>query len=122
MRRKVAERGEGNFGCILWAVLLGVVVLVAFKVVPVKISSAEMYDFMDERAKFAANNTPEQIQKAILDKAQQLRLPVDKDHVKIERIGDNIRMEVTYSVPVDLYVTTWNWHFDHQIERPIFIF
>ena len=122
MLRKRGERGEGNLGCIFWVLLLGVVVLVSLKVVPVKVNSAEMYDFMEEQAKFAANNTPTQIQKAILDKAAVLRIPLDKEHVKVERVGDNIRLEASYTVPVDFYVMTWNWHFDHQIDRPIFIF
>ncbi|MDP9120242.1 MAG: hypothetical protein M3O15_02570 [Acidobacteriota bacterium] len=122
MVRRSAERGEGNLGCILWALVLGVVVLVAVKMVPVKINSAELYDFMEEQSKFAANNSPEQIEKRILGRALELKLPLAKEQVKVQRVGDNIRMEATYDVPVEFPGYTYVWHFDHQIDRPIFIF
>jgi hypothetical protein len=122
MRRRFAERGEGNAGCIFWAVVLAVGILIAWKTVPVKISSAQLYDFMEEQAKFAANLPPPEIAKKILWKAQELKLPVDKDHIKVERVGDNIRMEASYTVPIEFPGYTYEWHFDHQVDRPIFIF
>ena len=122
MRKRIAERGEGNLGCILWLLVLGLAVLISWKLVPVKIASAELYDFMDEQAKFAgANTTAEDVKKNILQRAKELNLPLDKDHVKVERIGDRIRMEAEYTVPVEFPGYTYNWHFRHELDRPIFI-
>jgi hypothetical protein len=122
MRRRIAERGEGNLGCIIWALALGIAILVAWKLVPVKIATAQLYDFMEEQAKFAANLPPEQIAQKILWKAQELKLPLDKDHLTVKRIGDNIRMEAIYTVPVEFPGKTYEWQFHHQIDRPIYIF
>lgn len=122
MRRRNGERGEGNFGCILWALALGLAALISWKMVPVKLNTSELYDFMEEEAKFAANTPPEQIAKAIVGKAQVLGLPVTKEQVKVERVGDNIRMEASYTVPVEFPGYTYNWSFSHKVDRPIFIF
>ena len=122
MRGKVSERGEGNLGCIMWVLVLGVAILIAWKAVPVKIATAELYDYIEEQAKFAANTPPDQIEKGILLKAQLLKLPLTKDNVKVERVGDNIRMEASYTVPLEFPGYTYNWNFDHKIDRPIFIF
>jgi len=62
------------------------------------------------------------MEKDILNKAKELDLPLDKEHVKVERIGDRIRMKATYDVPIDFGVKTWMWHFDHEVDRPLFIF
>jgi hypothetical protein len=122
MRKRIAERGEGNLGCILWLLVLGLVVLISWKLVPVKVASAELYDFMDEQAKFASvNTTAEDVKKNILQRAAELKLPLDKDHVKVERIGDRILMEAEYTVPVEFPGYTYNWHFHHELDRPIFI-
>jgi hypothetical protein len=122
MRKRIAERGEGNLGCILWLLVLGLAVLISWKLVPVKVASAELYDFMDEQAKFAsANTTAEDVKKNILQRAAELKLPLDKDHVKVERIGDRILMEADYTVPVEFPGYTYNWHFHHELDRPIFI-
>jgi hypothetical protein len=116
-----AERGEGNFGCIVWALVLGLVILIAWKMVPVKIATAELYDFMEEQAKFAANLPPDQIAQKILWKAEELKLPLDKDHLTVKRVGDTIQMEAIYTVPVKFPGKTYEWHFHHQINRPIYI-
>jgi len=122
MPRRTAERGEGNLGCILWVLLLAVAVLLAWKLIPVKVNSAELYDYMDELARFSAGKeAPEEIKKKILARANELRLPLDKDHVTVERSGDRIRMSVDYTVPVDFPGYTYMWHFQHELDRPIFI-
>lgn len=122
MLRRTAERGEGNLGCILWLLLLGVGVMIALKTIPVKVQSAELYDYMVELTKFAASNNPEQLKKQILVKAQELKLPLDKDHVQVRKMGDRIQMEASYTVPLNFPGYTYEWHFDHQVDRPIFIF
>jgi len=101
---------------------LGLAVLIAVKMVPVKIASSELYDFMEEQAKFAAAASPDTIAKSILSKAKELDLPVTKEDVHVERVGDNIRMRAVFTVPVEFPGYTYLWHFDHQVNRPIYIF
>lgn len=122
MRRRIAERGTGNLGCILWLLVLGLAVLIAWKAIPVKVASAELYDYMDELARSTGvNTTAEDVKKALLKRAEDLKLPLDKDHVFVERVGDRIRMRAEYTVPVEFPGYTYNWHFVHELDRPIFI-
>jgi hypothetical protein len=122
MRRKTAERGEGNLGCIFWVLLAAVGLLIAWKAIPVKMASSELYDYLDEMARFSAGKeAPEEIKKKILAKANELHLPLDKDHCSVERTGDNIRISVDYTVPVEFPGYTYNWHFHNELDRPIFI-
>jgi|SRR5436305_9703363 len=121
MRRR-SERGDSNLGCILWVLLLAVGVLIAWKAVPVKMHSSELYDYMDELARFSAGKeAPEEIKKKIVARGFELGLPVDKDHVTVERYGDTIRMSCEYTVPVEFPGFTYHWHFLYQLNRPIFI-
>ncbi len=122
MSRRRGQAGDGKLGCILWAFLVGVAALVAFKMVPVKINSSELYDFMIEQAKFAARQSPEGIERGILRKAADLKLPLDPKNVNVERYGDNIRMRARFTVPVEFPGYTYNWEFDFQVDRPIYIF
>lgn len=123
MTRSVREKGEGNLGCILWALVVIVVAHVAWMMVPVKIASAQLADFMEDQAKFAEHRPPEQIEKAILGKARKLGLPLAPKKVSAERRGDHIYMKAEYTVPVELFGGyVYEWHFNHDIDRPIFIF
>lgn len=120
--RRAGERGEGNFGCILWLVVLIAAVVFAWEAVPVKIASAELYDYMVEQAKFAHNQKPAEIKKRILFRAKELDLPLDAKNLKVEKLGDRIRMEASYVVPVEYPFYTWNWAFEHDINRGIYYF
>jgi len=122
MRRRIAERGEGNLGCILWLLVLALAVMIAWKAIPVKVASAELYDFMDEVARSAGvNTTAEDVKKAILVRAVELKLPLDKDHVTVKREGDRLLMRAEYTVPVEFPGYTYQWHFVHELDRPIFV-
>lgn len=117
-----SERGEGNLGCILWLLALALAVLIAWKAVPVKLQSTELYDYMDELAKFsAAQVPPDQLKKRILDRAAQLQIPLRKENVKVQRNGDRIYMEVEYTIPVEFPGYTHQWNFHQKLDRPIFI-
>ncbi len=67
------QKGEGLAGCIVWLVILGAVALILVKMVPVKIASSELLDFMHEQAKFAGRRTTKAgVEKALLAKALAL--------------------------------------------------
>lgn len=123
MGRLNGQRGEGNLGCILWALVVIVVAHVAWMMVPVRIASAQLADFMEDQAKWAERRSPEQIEKAILNKARELELPVDPKKVNARRVGDHIYMTAEYTVPVKFFGGyIYEWRFVHDIDRPIFIF
>lgn len=115
------QAGDGKLGCILWSLLLAAGVLIAWKAVPVKIATSELYDFMVEQAKWAGNTPSEVLQKRIVNKAAELDLPVDPKFVTAEKVGDKIRMEANFTVPLEFPGYTYEWAFDLQVERPIFI-
>jgi hypothetical protein len=121
-RRRRHESGEGNLGCIIWILVLAIGVFLAFKLIPVKIKSAEFYDFMDEIAKFSsANATQEQIEKRLMDKARDLEIPLEKRNLRIVLSRDRIRIDATYTIPVEFPGYTYNWTFHQVLDRPIFI-
>lgn len=122
MRRRIAERGEGNLGCILWLLVLGLAVMISWKAIPVKMASAELYDYMDEVARATGvNTTAEEVSKAILQRAADLHLPLTKENLRVVRDGDRLIMRAEYTVPVDFPGYTYHWHFVHEMDRPIFI-
>ncbi len=116
------QRGEGNIGCIFWAVVFAVIAYVAWTMVPIKIASAQLSDYMEDQAQYAEHRTPEEIKKSILGKAKLLGLPLDPKKLTVKKSADYIEMDAVYTVPVEFvggYV--YEWHFEHHINLPIFI-
>ncbi|MEZ5330495.1 MAG: hypothetical protein R2991_00255 [Thermoanaerobaculia bacterium] len=121
MRKKSRQAGEGLAGCLFWLAILGIIVLIGFKVVPVKMNASQLYDFMVEQAKFSSNSSADLIKRRILGKAREFGLPVTSKNVSVVKAGGRIRMRCRFTVPVDLYVYTYNWEFDYEVDRPVFI-
>jgi hypothetical protein len=118
MRR---QSGQGKIGCVLWILAFSICALAAYKMVPIKIKSAELHDFMVDQAKWTARRTAEQVAKAVLQKAQELELPVTEDDVRVVIERERIKMDVSYTVPVEFPGYTYYWKFNHNVDRPIFI-
>lgn len=116
------QAGDGKIGCIFWLLVLAAVGVVGFEWVPVRIKTAEFRDYMDEQAKFGQHTPPEVIKNRLLAKANTLQLPIGKDSCKVERPGDRIVMQCVYEVKLEFPGYEYVWHFDEQIDEPLFIF
>lgn len=121
MRKRSRQAGEGLAGCLFWLAILGIFVMIGFKVVPVKMKSSQLYDFMVEQAKFSAHSSAEVMQRRIVGKAREFGLPVVAKNVSVVKAGGRIRMRCRYTVTIDFYVYKYNWEFDHQVDRPVFL-
>lgn len=123
MRPTRGQAGEGRIGCIFWLLVLVVGVVIAWEMVPIKMRSAQLYDFMEDQAAIATySRDSEAIKKRILAKASELDIPLDKDHLEVTRQGDRIRMRATYTIPAEFPGYTYNWNFRHEIDRNLYIF
>lgn len=121
MNRHTRQRGEGRLGCIFWGVVLAIVTLIAIKAVPVKYASSQLFGFMDEQAKFAQQAKPDYLKRAILHKARELQIPLDPKRLTVEKRGGRIRIRAAYEVPLEFPGYTYIWHFEEEIDEPIFI-
>jgi hypothetical protein len=119
MRR---QSGQGKIGCALWILAAVIFGMAAFKMIPVKIKTAELYDFMVDQAKWASNLTNDALEKNILAKAAELGLPLDEKGVSVMKDRDHVRMEAVYTVPIEFPGYTYQWQFHQMVDRNIYIF
>jgi hypothetical protein len=120
MRRR-REHGGARLGAIIWLVLFVVVVMISKEAIPVKIRSSQLEDFMIELAKFSTKETDERLKRRILEKADELQLPLVKEDVTVKKTAGRVRMRATYEITLEFPFYTYVWHFDHNVDRPIFI-
>lgn len=120
--KRPRQTGEGKLGCVLWLIVIAALALALSRVIPVKIASARLEDFMVEQAKFTERMNKSQMEKAIYDHALFLELPVDKKNVSVSMGGGRVRMNVQYTVPIDFVVYTWNWDIEHDVDRNVYYF
>lgn len=120
-RKPHGQRGEARLSTLIWLLLFVALIVVAKEAIPVKVKSSQLEDFMVELAKFASHNKEEGIQRQILQKAQELDLPLAKKSVSVKKSNGRIRMHAEYTIPLEFPFYTYYWHFDHNVDRPVFI-
>jgi hypothetical protein len=120
MRKHRGQRGESNAGCLFGLIVLAIAIFIAYKMIPIKVRSADLKQTVTDEAKMAGTHRDEVIMGQILAKAREVQLPVTEDNVKITRSAGEITVEVDYDVPVDFPGKTWNWHQHITAQNPVF--
>ncbi len=121
MKDRTAERGDGRIGFLISLALLGVGIFLGVKVIPVRVSAYEFRDFIQEECRFAATRRhDEEIYKRIMDKAKDLRLPLEKKNLHMERTTHEMIIGAKYQQTIDLKFTTYVFKFDHEERAPLF--
>ena len=120
MLRNRRERGESQFGCLVGLVVLLAAGLIAYKMIPIKVKAADLRETIVDESHSAGQHKDDQIRRQILAKAQQNELPVSDKDIEISRSSANIKIKVSYTVPVEFPGYTYQWNFNVETDNPIF--
>lgn len=93
--------------------ILGALVYLGIRTIPVYIQNYELSDYMRQLAVQASAKRPpaSQIESQVAAYADSLDLPVRGSDVRVQVGGGGVTIALEYSVPVDLKVCTWVLHF-----------
>ena len=124
MRQRRFEAGESKIGCIFWSLMGLLFVLVAWKVVPVKIATMKLEDHMidlamSQRARTADNGF---FEREIHKKAKALKLDIPRKQIRAKKYPELVVMDVEFTVPVDILSITYDWNVDIHVDRDVFWF
>ena len=115
--------GRGRLGCIFSLLVLGTLVFGLYRIVPLYFGYYQLEDAVKEIATLSAvgflprsdgtpgrsSGTVPEIQEAVLAKAKELEIPLNKENVQVLREGQNVSITVSYVVPVDYLVGVYNY-------------
>jgi hypothetical protein len=116
------QRGEGRRGFIITLVLFLVLVFVLVKIVPVRVAGYQFREVLREEAKYAAahGNDDATVRARVLDAADAMDIPLDKDDVHVRRTTVAVIVTARYEKPVDLKVLTYTYKFRSEQKAPLF--
>jgi len=115
------ERGEGRTGFLVSLALLGAGIFLGVKVIPVRVNAYEFRDFIQEECRFAATRASDkEIYTRIFEKAKELRLPLEKKNLHMQRTTREMIISAKYEQTIDLKVTKYVYKFDHEERAPLF--
>ncbi len=120
------QQGKGNLGCLFGLLILVALGFTIYRIAPPYISHFQLKDAVKEIATLSAagalphkgdpssrsTGTISEIQEDVLVKARELEVPLDKEDIKVRREGDVVFISVSYTVPLDMLFTVYNYRFD----------
>ncbi len=118
--RRARIRGEGAFGLIVGLAVLFVVAVACARIVPLHIHGNEVLDSMNEAANFAGLKPLEKLQVEIYLKAQDAKVPLQMQDIRIERSGSFVVISARYKQTVDIFGYKYVYTFDKKVEKPVF--
>ncbi len=122
------QRGEGKIGCIVSMLVLGLIVAVAIKAVPVYYGNSELSDACDFIASGASKKPIETLEREVKEKARELNVVealTDKGAIRITKTGGGdagtCTITLRYKRTIDFYgAYKYTIVTDKRISKPIF--
>ena len=121
MRSLRWQKGEGKGAIIFWLLVFAAAGVIGKEWIPAKIADMQLRDHVDEMAKLYPRHDAAFFREQIVNRAKELYIPLKAEDVQVEKNLKRVRVRFTYTVPMDLIVTTWNLPFKHELERDIFL-
>ncbi len=121
MRMHNNQRGEGRIGLFITLAIIAIIIFLAIQYVPAKINAYEFADFLEKECRFAASRQNDKtIENRILEKAEDMGLPLKRKNLTVRRSKSEITIHAKYGQPLDFKVTTYVYQFDHTEKAPLF--
>jgi hypothetical protein len=107
------QLGAGRLKTIIWLAIMAGAVYVAILVVPILVNEYQFQDAMQTTARFAtvSRQSPDDIRAAVVKQAKADDIPIQPQDIRVENEAGNVRIQVDYSVTVDLHVYQWTLNF-----------
>ena len=119
--RKHGERGEGRIGALIALALVGIAIFLGVKIIPVRVASYEFRDFVEQECRYAAvRKHDEQVRKRILEKAEELEIPLDPKLLTLKRTRSEMIITASFERPIDLKVYTYVYKYEVNERAPLF--
>ena len=105
------ERGGSKMSLLFTLAIVGSLIFIAVKIVPIYFAKYQMQDAIETESRFALASYPKKNPDAIRDdvykKAVDLGVPAKREDIQVTVTNLGVDISLDYSVPVDLAVYQW---------------
>ncbi|MDX1390029.1 MAG: hypothetical protein R3344_12610 [Acidobacteriota bacterium] len=119
--RRHGQSGEGRIGALIALAVVGIAIFLGVKIIPVRVAAYEFRDFVEQECRYAAvRKHDDQVRQRIIDKAEELRIPLDPKRLKLERTRSEMIISASFEQPIDLKVYTYVYEYEVSERAPLF--
>ena len=112
---RTGQRGGSKRNTLVTLAILGALVFLAVKIVPVYVNNFEFQDSIESESRFALSAYPKKsvddIRDDVFKKAQELNIPAKEDDIQVVVNQSDVDIDLAYTVPINLAVYQFNLQF-----------
>ena len=112
---KSRQRGGSRLNLLLTLAILGAMVFVAIKLIPVYFANFQFQDSIESESRFALTGYPKKsaddVRNDVWNKVQELGIPAQKEAIQVNMNNGSVDISLDYSVPIDLKVYEFTLQF-----------
>lgn len=103
------QHGGSKINLLITIVILGSMIFVGYKVIPVYFANFQLQDAVQAEARFALANrkSATDVHNDVWRKMQDLGIPATEDAISVQYQGSLVTISVDYSTTFDLVVYQW---------------
>jgi len=109
------QRGGSKLNLLVTLAIMGAMIFVAVKIVPVYFANYQIQDSIESESRFALTGYPKKsaddVRNDVLQKVQELGIPAQKDAIQVNLDNGSVSISIDYSVPIDLDVYQFTLQF-----------
>jgi len=109
------QLGGSKLNTLLTIAILGALVFIAVKIVPVYLNNYEFQDSIESESRFALTEYPKKsvddIRDDVFKKAQELGIPAKEEDIQVTVDNKDVDIGLDYSVPINLAVYQFTLQF-----------
>ncbi|HVB56333.1 MAG TPA: hypothetical protein VNE63_07890 [Candidatus Acidoferrales bacterium] len=109
------QRGGSKLNLLVTLAIMGAMIFVAVKIVPVYFANYQIQDSIESESRFALSGYPKKsaddVRNDVLQKVQELGIPAQKDAIQVNMDNGSVSISLDYSVPIDLAVYQFTLQF-----------
>lgn len=116
------QAGRGMVGCLFGVAIMAFAIVTGIRVIPVKTKVMELKRFAETQAEQASlpQHSDAYIVDQIFNKARALRLPLNKEAIRVRRDMGTCYVDYNFTVALKIPLFTYDWKVEEHIERPLF--
>lgn len=116
------QAGEGRLGFLFSVIVLILAGMSIAEWLPARWKVSQFEDHLVDTAAAAPRNKIERLKKSVMWKAGELDIPLDPDNLEIRAARGKIILQANYVLRLDLPFYKYDWHVEHDVQRPLFSF
>jgi hypothetical protein len=121
--QNIEEWGGSKLNVLATLSVLGAMVFVVAKIVPVYFANYQFQDSIESESRFALTGYPKKtaddVQNDVWNKARELGIPAQKEAIRVDIANGSVEIGLDYTVPIDLVVYQLTLQFHSHADNHI---